>query len=113
MRLKLDAEGAGGNQMATRFAGVARSVQQNPERAFEFYPVRSSLPALSRMMYGTIRDELYANFVTWLQGGGALPPDPKLEAEIHFGEWQSVQIGAAMDRRTVWKAPARTTIASD
>jgi hypothetical protein len=34
-----------------------------------------------------------------------LPADPKLEAEIHFGEWQSVQIGAAMDRRTVWKAP--------
>jgi phage terminase large subunit len=105
VRLKLDAEGAGGAKMAVRFAGIAKAVQNNPDRAFEFYPVRSSLPALSRMMYGTIRDELYANLVAWLQAGGALPADPKLEAEIHFGEWHSVQVGAAMDRRTVWKAP--------
>jgi phage terminase large subunit len=106
VRLKLDAEGAQGSRMATRFAGIAESVKYNTERAFEFCAVRASLPARQRQMYGTIRDELYANFVSWLQGGGALPPgDPKLEAEIHFGDWQSVQVGAAMERRTVWKAP--------
>lgn len=107
VRLKMDAEGPIGGSLAKRFFGVASSVSQNPDRCFEFYPVRGSLPARERKAYGTVRDELFANFAAWLQNGGALPADPKFEGEVHLGEWQSVAIGPAMDRRMVFKAPPR------
>ena len=55
---------------------------------FELQRVRTSDKAeRNPTVYDRKRDELAANLREWLRGGGALPPDTRLDAELHAYEF--------------------------
>lgn len=61
---------------------------------FELRRVRTSDKAARHPdVYDRKRDELAANFREWLRAGGALPPDAKLETELHAYEFQPPTAG--------------------
>jgi phage terminase large subunit len=56
--------------------------------AYELRRVRTSDAAVRQPhIYDRVRDELAANLREWLRGGGALPPDVRLEKELHAYEF--------------------------
>lgn len=69
------------------FAQLWQAAEQH--RQFEVFGVRGSDKAMREPHnYDRIRDELWANLVRWVREGGALPPDRKLERELHAPGWE-------------------------
>ncbi len=57
---------------------------------FEVVRIRTSDKARRQpLIYGTMRDELWANARQWGREGGALPLDSKLEKDLHAPEFKS------------------------
>lgn len=82
----VDSEGPIGGALFGRLRAIARGAR--PERTFVVHGVRASLPATREpTVYERTKDELIANLARWLREGGAIPPDHKLEVELHAGEW--------------------------
>lgn len=92
----------------------------NPD-AFELIPVKASHQAQREpMIYGTIRDELWASCSAWLRAGGAIPEDAKLAKELHAPEWRSefsakrhCEVLKATDKQTLRKLLGRSPDRAD
>lgn len=54
---------------------------------FIYQPFRGSDAPRQPEVYGTTRDELWANLERWLREGGMVPPDLKLAKELHAPSW--------------------------
>ena len=85
--VKLDAAGAVGEPLCTKLIGISNTIGADPARCFAVIPVRANRPARRGDMYGTIRDELWANLANWLREGGAIATDSKLERELNAPSW--------------------------
>ena len=82
----LDASGSIGASLAGRLRGFA---EEHPS-AFLLVALRSSDKAGRRpMQYDRLRDELTANFESWLRAGGEIPEDDKLAGEMNEMEWET------------------------
>jgi hypothetical protein len=80
----LDAEGDIGNAVH----GELRRYSEACPDSFIVYPVRSSQKATKMaIVYDTIRDDMWANFVRWIRQGGAVPEDDKLRREMQAPSW--------------------------
>lgn len=83
----VDGEGPIGTKVLT----VLRAHLEKDPRAFELVDVRSSNKAfLQPWLYGTVRDELWAQAAKWLREGGAILSDTKLAADIHAPAWHPI-----------------------
>jgi phage terminase large subunit len=81
----MDREGQVGSRVYGHFKAHA---DMNPD-AFILVGVRTSEYAVRESaIYGRIRDEVVANFESWLREGGAILTDAKLSAEMHAYEWK-------------------------
>ncbi len=68
--------------------GLLRAYEDRHPHAFNVVGVRGSDRARREPdIYDRQRDELWANFATWLKGGGALPEDARLTKELHTPAW--------------------------
>jgi len=66
-----------------------RNYAQKYER-FEVIRVRTSDRAIRQpLIYGTVRDEMWAVARAWGREGGAIPNDSKLEKDLHAPEYKS------------------------
>lgn len=95
------------------FRALVNAAEQH-KRAFEVYGVRASDKAMREPQnYDRMRDELWANLVRWVREGGALPPDTKLERELHGPEWETqvsgrLKVTSKEDlRKTLGRSPDR------
>jgi phage terminase large subunit len=78
---------------------------------FDFCPLDTGKPATRQAhLYGSVRDELWANVHAWLRAGGAIPEDTKLEKDLHAPQWHPLaaygpkhQISKATDKRDLRK----------
>ncbi len=111
----IDREGPIGSQLL----GLLRAYLDSHPDAFELYGIRSSDKAhRDPMVYGTVRDELWANAAQWLREGGAVREDVKLTKELHAPMWISViQYGSnklkATDKKELRKALDRSPDRAD
>lgn len=89
-RIVLDSQGPIGASLFGRLRGLAEDLSQTkPGESFEVWGVNASNPAVREgRLYQRVREELWANASKWMQQG-ALPPDRKLETELHFPMWAS------------------------
>lgn len=84
--VNVDAEGPIGGSLYGRLRGASQDAP--PGARFHVFSVRASHPARRQPeLYERTRDELFANLAKWLRDGGALPPDPKIDAELHDPIW--------------------------
>jgi phage terminase large subunit len=103
--LAVDSEGPVGAKVWNQFTAYA---YDNPA-SVELVRVRSSEKAVRQpLIYGLLRDELFANAKAWLKEGGALPEDHKLERELHCGEFivdarSRYHVTATRDMRKILK----------
>lgn len=60
--------------------------------------------------FDRVRDELFAACEEWVKAGGAIPPDPKLQQELHAPEWHGTPSGRAKatDKDTLRKILGRS-----
>jgi phage terminase large subunit len=85
----LDSEG----EVGWKVLGALRAHAAQFKR-FEVVRVRSSeKPKRQPMIYKRHRDELAANFRTWLRKGGAIPTHEKLEEDLNILEWERTDDG--------------------
>ena len=80
----LDCEGEVGSKVQS-----ALRRQTEEHNNFRLISIKSSNAAVRRPdLYPRLRDELWANCARWLdEEQGAIPPDTKLEKELHSAEW--------------------------
>jgi len=84
--VNVDAEGPIGGSLYGRLRAISNGT--TPGHRFTVFSVRASLPARREpQLYERTREELFANLAKWLREGGAIPPDPKLDAELHDPVW--------------------------
>ncbi|MDB4992952.1 MAG: putative terminase protein, partial [Myxococcaceae bacterium] len=82
----VDCEGEYGNDALRAF----RNHLADHEGAYRLVDVRSSKPARGGnplRQIDLIRDDLWQQLSLWMQAGGAVPSDTKLEKELHVAEW--------------------------
>jgi hypothetical protein len=84
--LAIDRDGKIGSELY----GALRSLEQRNPALFELHAVRGSDGAKRKpQVFDRTRDELASNLEDWLVNGGTLPPDVKLEQELHTLEWET------------------------
>lgn len=84
----LDSEGPIGSSLWRVLKGVSdRASGDNAFRAVRF---RGSERAKAADVYDRKADELWANLARWIREGGSIPPDIKLEQELHAPEWHAL-----------------------
>lgn len=88
-RLIIDSEGPIGSSLYYRMRAIGDALKtKRPGDAFDTFGVRASGKAYRKpAQYDRLRDEIWANGVEWLRGGGAIPSDHKLEQELHAPMW--------------------------
>ena len=79
----LDREGKVGFDVYTKFLAYL----QAHENAFILIPFRGSDAPRQPDIYGTQRDESWADAAQWIRDGGRVPPDGKLTKELHAPSW--------------------------
>lgn len=85
--VKLDREGLIGSKVFGRLISYLQSHSEN-ERPFELFGIRASDGARrDPVNFDRTRDELWENMRLWMVNGGAIPPDHKLQQELHCPEW--------------------------
>lgn len=85
--VKVDREGLIGAKVFGRLRAYLDAQPPN-ERPFDLVPVRASDKAhRDPVNFDRMRDELWENMRLWMQSGGAIPPNSKLEQELHAPEW--------------------------
>lgn len=111
-RVVVDSEGPIGGALFGRLRVIAEGT--SPEKRFEVFGVRASLPARREpIMYERTRDELVANLARWLNDGGAIPKDHKLEVELHAADWHGqlngkLKLTAKLDiKQKIGRSPDR------
>lgn len=81
----LDREGKVGAEVFGHFLAFVDSREDPP---FELVGIRASDRARRNpLVYDRMRDELAANFLDWINDGGAILSDTKLQKEMHVLEW--------------------------
>lgn len=74
--------------------GLFRAHLEQHRDAFQIVGVRASDRARRQpALYDRVRDELWANFDTWLREDGAIPSDAKLAKELHAPSWEGQVTG--------------------
>lgn len=87
--VKIDSGGDVGAKVAAMLGAHLAMGDPNDRPEFILVRIRSSEPALREpLVYGTIRDELWASARQWIREGGAIPPDSKLAQELHAPDWR-------------------------
>lgn len=83
--LVMDVEGKTGNDVYNVFAAYVNQMKSPP---FELIALRSSDGAhRNPVVYDTVRDELAANLSQWMNNGGAILEDVKLDRELNALYW--------------------------
>lgn len=96
-RVILDALGDVGSKV--RGAFVAYMQAHGDACPFELVTVRSSDKAKrEKFVYDRVRDELAANFATWLRRGGAIPQDAKLSKDLSVFRWRDIAGGLGLSK---------------
>lgn len=91
--VNVDSEGPIGSKLVYRLRAIAESVKDVTKR-FTVAGVRASLPASREpLVYERTRDELVANLARWMNDGGAIPRDHKLEVDLHAADWHGTVSG--------------------
>lgn len=82
--------------------------------AFDLVGVKASERAIRQgELYDRLRDVLAANLERWMRDGGAIPPDDKLEDELHEFEWHTQVSGRSkvtpkdVIRKKIGRSPDR------
>jgi hypothetical protein len=104
----LDREGKVGSEVYGHFLAMLAITTPAP---FELVAVRASDAAPRQsMVYDRFRDELTANFESWLRDGGAIVEDAKLAKEMHQFEWVPFRGGRVKvtDKLTIKKKLGRS-----
>jgi hypothetical protein len=93
----IDAEGEIGSRLLGTLKARAEWLRvHDVPNSYEVHGVRSSQHATREVrFYERVRDELWANVSRWLKEGGAIPPDYKLESELHAAAWTTLVSGKA------------------
>lgn len=109
----LDREGP----IGARVFGMFRTHADNHPNDFELVAVRASDRASREpFIYDRARDELWANLADWLvTGEGAIPPDAKLQKELHAPSWVGQVTGRlkATDKKELRKILGRSPDRAD
>lgn len=80
----LDAEGDVGNAVN----GELRRYSEEHPGEFELVSLKVSQKAVKMpLVYDTIRDDSWANFVRWIRKGGSFPDNDKLRREVQCPAW--------------------------
>lgn len=91
----IDGLGPIGFELGGRLRAYINEVESKTHAPpFVLVEVRSSNKGVRGGAYDTQRDELAASLEAWVRAGGALPPDVKLQAELHALEWHQHASGA-------------------
>jgi phage terminase large subunit len=112
-----------GGEVGIRVRDVLAAHLNKPghENDFELFPIDTGKPAMRQpQVYGTVRDELWANLAAWLRAGGAIPSDAKLSKELHAPSWHPLthygpksNISKATDKRELRKLLERSPDRAD
>lgn len=102
--------------IGSKVYGLLRAYRDAHPDDFELFGIRSSDKApRNPQIYGTVRDELWANGAEWLREGGALLEDTKQTKDLHSASWvpiASYGINAsrlkATDKKDIRKAIGRS-----
>jgi phage terminase large subunit len=94
IRVVIDVEGEPGARVWEVFRAWKLAQPENAPLPFEPIGVRASFRAERQVLtYERVRDELIASLADWIRGGGALPPDRKLAAELNAFRWVQIASG--------------------
>jgi phage terminase large subunit len=112
-----------GGEVGIRVRDVLAAHLNKPghEGDYELFPIDTGKPAMRQpQVYGTVRDELWANLAAWLRAGGAIPGDAKLSKELHAPSWHPLthygpksNISKATDKRELRKLLDRSPDRAD
>jgi phage terminase large subunit len=85
----VDSEGPIGGSFFGKLRGISESLKEHrPAESFDVFGARASSKAKRQpMLYERVREELWAAGRAWVNAGGAILSDHKLEQELHLAEW--------------------------
>lgn len=109
----VDENGPVGVEALSTLLAHFKREQTRPVRIVGMKPSRS--PLRRPDLYGTLRDELWANLERFLKRGGTIPTDSKLRQELDQIEWTSISQGRlkATDKKLIRQALGRSPDRAD